>query len=449
MPSSILIVDDEKNMRFVVGRALTGAGHEVREAESGEAAIEAFGEAVPDLVIIDQRMPGMGGIAALTEMKKEHPGLPVIMLTAHGSVESAVEAMKAGATEYLTKPFDVEELKLTVAKALKVGNLERQVDYLKGELDRDYDTSGIVGESQLMKDVLETVSRVAASDATVMIYGESGTGKELIARAVHEQSNRSRNPFIQLSCAALPETLLESELFGYEKGAFTGANDSRPGRFELADTGTLFLDEIGDISLTVQVKLLRVLEQMNFERLGSSKTINVDVRLIGATNRDLPERIKEGEFREDLYYRLNVIPIFLPPLRERRDDIRLLAQHFLNRHAPNKKLSAESLRLLENYYWPGNVRELQNMIERSTILCRGDVIEADDLPAEVRRGAPLSEETIQLPAEGVALEEVERKLISQALERTGGNRTKAAELLGISRHTLLYRIEKYGLGKDA
>ena len=285
------------------------------------------------------------------------------MLTAHGNVESAVQAMKAGATEYLTKPFDVEELKLTVAKALKVGNLVRQVDYLRGELDRDYDTSGIVGESQQMQDVLETVSRVAASDANVMIYGESGTGKELIARALHEQSSRSRDPFIQLSCAALPETLLESELFGYEKGAFTGAADSKPGRFELADTGTLFLDEIGDISLTVQVKLLRVLEQMSFERLGGSKTINVDVRLIGATNRDLPAMIKKGEFREDLFYRLNVIPITLPPLRERRGDIRLLAQHFLARFAPDKKLDARGAEVLEDYHWPGNVRELQNTIE--------------------------------------------------------------------------------------
>jgi len=447
MSTSILIVDDEKNMRFVVGRALSGAGHDVREAASGEDALKTFGEAIPDLVILDQRMPGMGGLATLSEIKKEHPDMPVIMLTAHGNVESAVQAMKAGATEYLTKPFDVEELKLTVARALKVGSLVRQVDYLRGELDRDYDTSGIVGDSQAMKDVLETVSRVAASDANVMVYGESGTGKELIARALHEQSGRNGKPFIQLSCAALPETLLESELFGYEKGAFTGANDSKPGRFELADTGTLFLDEIGDISLTVQVKLLRVLEQMSFERLGGSKTIRVDVRLIGATNRDLPAMIREGEFREDLFYRLNVIPINLPPLRERRGDIKLLARHFLGRFSSDRELSAEALRLLGDYHWPGNVRELQNAIERATILSRGRVIGPNDLPAEIRQGASLSSDTINLPAEGVALEKVERELIAQALERTGGNRTKAAELLGISRHTLLYRIEKYGLGK--
>lgn len=446
MVSSILIVDDEKNMRFVVGRALASAGHQVSEAASGEEALKAFEQSLPDLVILDQRMPGMDGITTLTEIKKQHPDLPVIMLTAHGNVESAVQAMKAGATDYLTKPFDVEELKLAVEKALKVSNLVRQVDYLRGELDRKYDTDGIIGKSPRMQEVLKTIGRVAAADATVMIYGESGTGKELIARALHYRSSRRQGPFIQLSCAALPETLLESELFGYEKGAFTGAVSSKPGRFELADGGSLFLDEIGDISPTVQVKLLRVLEQRSFERLGSSKTINVDVRLIGATNRDLPAMIKAGEFREDLYYRLNVIPIQMPPLRERQGDVKLLAEHFLARYAPGKKLSAEALQALEAYSWPGNVRELQNTIERITILSPGNVIELEDLPAEVRRGAPLPTDAVRLPPEGVALEAVERDLITQALERTGGNRTRAAELLGISRHTLLYRMEKYGLG---
>ena len=296
-----------------------------------------------------------------------------------------------------------------------------------------------------MKNVLETVSRVAASDANVMVYGESGTGKELIARALHEQSNRGRNPFIQLSCAALPETLLESELFGYEKGAFTGAAGSKPGRFELADSGTLFLDEIGDISLTVQVKLLRVLEQMSFERLGGSKTLRVDIRLIGATNRDLSSMVKEGEFREDLFYRLNVIPITLPPLRNGVAISSCWLNTFSVAFPLTKELSAESQKLLDDYHWPGNVRELRNTIERSTILSRGKIIGPDDLPEEIRQGVSLSSNTIRLPAEGVALEKVERELITQALERTVGNRTKAAELLGISRHTLLYRIEKYGL----
>jgi DNA-binding NtrC family response regulator len=445
VPSSILIVDDEENMRFVISRALSGDGYDVSEATTGEQALDLIGKTTPDLVIMDQRMPGINGIDALTRIKKEHPRLPVILLTAHGNVESAVKAMKAGAADYLTKPFDLEELKLTVGRALEVGNLVRQVDYLRSELDRDYDISGIVGESPEMKEVLDTVSRVAASDATVMIYGESGTGKELIAKAIHEQSNRRRKAFIQLSCAALPETLLESELFGYEKGAFTGATDSKPGRFELADNGSLFLDEIGDISSAVQVKLLRVLEQQTFERLGSSRTLSVDVRLIGATNRDLPEMVREGEFREDLFYRLNVIPIHMPPLRDRRDDISLLAQHFLSRYAPTKVITPAAMRLLENYSWPGNVRELQNSIERATVLCRSDEVTPEDLPDEITRGPRASGDSFKLPPGGISLVEVERGLISQALRQTDGNRTRAARLLGISRHTLLYRLDKYDL----
>ncbi|MHB1411760.1 MAG: sigma-54-dependent transcriptional regulator [Thermoleophilia bacterium] len=443
MSSSILIVDDEKNMRFVIGRALASAGHDVSEAASGDEAIESFDRSIPDLVILDQRMPGTDGLATLAQIKKRHPELPVIMLTAHGNVASAVQAMKAGATEYLIKPFDVEELKLTVAKALKVGSLVRQVDYLRGELDHRYDT-GIIGSSSQMAAIMETVDKVAATSATVMIYGESGTGKELIARALHQRSGRREGPFIQLSCAALPETLLESELFGYEKGAFTGANGSKPGRFELADSGSLFLDEIGEISLAMQVKLLRVLEQRSFERLGSSKTIDVDVRLIGATNRDLTQAIRDGDFREDLYYRLNVIPVRMPPLRERDGDIAQLAEHFLARSAPGRRFSPQALRCLNEYGWPGNVRELQNTVERTAILCRDSVIGPDDLPAEVRcrgRSAP----PVELPSSGIELKQVERDLIAQALDRTGGNRTRAARLLGISRHTLLYRMEKYGL----
>lgn len=445
MSESILIVDDEKNMRFVVSRALAGEGFNIYEAASGIDALPMMSDISPDLVILDLRMPGMDGIETLAAIRSESPGLPVIMLTAHGNVESAVEAMKAGATEYLTKPFDVEELKLVVEKALSVKRLERQVEYLQGELDRDYDTAGIIGNDKKMKEVLSTVFKVALSDATVMIYGESGTGKELIAKAVHKNSNRDGKAFIQLSCAALPETLLESELFGYDKGAFTGATGSKPGRFELADGGSLFLDEIGDISPAVQVKLLRVLEQKSFERLGGSKTMDVDVRLIGATNRDLATMVREGEFREDLYYRLNVIPINLPPLRERRSDIRLLAAHFLDRYAPDKILTNDSLKLLEDYSWPGNVRELQNAIERATVLCRSKAIGPDDLPAEITHRESLASQAFKLPPEGIAMEQVERDLIRQALDRTGGNRTRAAELLGITRHTLLYRLDKYDI----
>jgi DNA-binding NtrC family response regulator len=445
MPDNILVVDDEKNMRFVVARALASAGYDISEASSGEEAVSRVETESPDLVILDQRMPGMDGIETLTAIKQEIPELPVIMLTAHGNIENAVQAIKSGAMDYLTKPFDVEELKLVVSKALRVSRLERQVDYLQSELDRDYDTSGIIGDSKQMQDVLDTVSRVAPSDATVMIYGESGTGKELIAKAIHDASPRRDKALIQLSCAALPETLLESELFGYEKGAFTGAAGSKPGRFELADGGSLFLDEIGDITPTVQVKLLRVLEQKTFERLGGSKTIEVDVRLIGATNRDLPEMVKQGDFREDLFYRLNVIPIDMPPLRERRDDIRLLADHFMKRYAPGKKLSAEVVRMMEDYPWPGNVRELQNAIERAAILSGNGMIRVEDLPDELGRRQPLASGSFKLPPEGIPLEQVERDLISQALMRTGGNKTRAAELLGISRHTLLYRLDKFGI----
>ncbi len=444
MTSSILVVDDEKNMRFVVGRALKGAGHEVHEASSGMAALAAIDESAPDMVLLDQRMPGMDGLSTLKEIKNRQPEMPVVMLTAHGNVGDAVAAMKAGASDYLTKPFDVDELKLAVDKALKLKRLERQVDFLRGELERGH-ASGIVGESKQMHKIMATVKQVAASNATVMIYGESGTGKELIAKAIHEGSPRAGGTFIELSCAALPETLLESELFGYEKGAFTGANGSKPGRFELADGGSLFLDEIGDISPAVQVKLLRVLENMTFERLGGSKSISVDVRLICATNRDLNQMIREDRFREDLYYRLNVIPITMPPLRDRRSDIGMLATHFLNKFLPRKELSAGALRLLENYRWPGNVRELQNTLERAVILSAGLMIGPEDLPAEIHSGNNQDRTDFTLPAEGVMLENVEKELIGQALNRTAGNKTRAAALLGISRHTLLYRLEKYGL----
>ncbi len=430
-------------MRFVVARALSGEGYNISEASSGKEALDIIEGSTPSLVIMDLRMPGMDGLETLEAVKQIDRDLPVIMMTAHGNVQSAVEAMKAGATEYLTKPFDVEELKLAVSKALQVGRLTRRVEYLQEELGRDYDTAGIVGSDPAMQAVLDTVSRVAPSDATVMVYGESGTGKELIARAVHHNSNRKDNAFIQLSCAALPETLLESELFGYEKGAFTGAAGSKPGRFELANGGSLFLDEIGDIAPAVQVKLLRVLEQKSFERLGGTKTLNVDVRLIGATNRDLSAMAKSGEFREDLFYRLNVIPINLPPLRERRGDISQLASHFLERYAPDKRLAPRALELMEEYAWPGNVRELQNAIERAAVLCRSREIRPEDLPEEITRKRPLSATAFTLPHEGIALERVEQELISQALQRTGGNRTRAAELLGITRHTLLYRMEKY------
>ncbi len=448
----ILIVDDEKNMRMVLDRALSGEGYEVSEAASGKEALEKLTDVMPDLVVLDQKMPEMDGLAVLKRVKKLLPQLPVVMLTGHGNVESAVEAIKAGATEYLTKPFDLDELKLVISKALGVRDLFREVDTLRSQLKKQYDVREIVGTSEQMADLFEVIKRVAKTNATVMIYGESGTGKELIARAIHENSNRANKPFIQVSCAALPETLLESELFGYEKGAFTGANTAKKGRFELADGGTLFLDEIGDISPAIQVKLLRVLQEKTFEHLGGTKTIKVDVRIVGATNRDLQEAIADQTFREDLYYRLNVVPITVPPLRDRKEDIPLLVAHFLEKFGSKRKVSTDAMNLLLAYEWPGNIRELENTIERAIILGTGDAITPDQLPGELRGRRPEGQHpvSVELPEEGVVLEDLERDLVKQALRRTSNNEAKAARLLGISRHELLYRMEQYGLhGKAA
>lgn len=447
----LLIVDDEKNMRTVLRRALSAEGYEVFEAATGKEALDVLTDVMPDLIVMDQKMPEMDGLTALKRVKRLLPSLPVVILTAHGNVQSAVEAVRAGATEYLTKPFDLDELKLVVSKALGVRDLFREVDTLRAELKREYDLATIVGQSDQMRDIYDVVKKVAATNATVMVYGESGTGKELVARAVHEYSKRSKKPFVQVSCAALPETLLESELFGYEKGAFTGASTAKKGRFELADGGTLFLDEIGDISPGIQVKLLRVLQEKTFEHLGGTKTIKVDVRIVGATNRDLQEAIADGAFREDLYYRLNVVPITVPPLRDRKEDIPLLVAHFLEKLGSKRKMSKEAMAQLVAYEWPGNIRELENTIERAVILGSGEMLLPEHLPAELRAkpasGGPSV--PIELPPEGIVLEKLEKDLLEQALRRAGANQTKAAKLLGISRHELLYRMEKFGLHGSA
>jgi len=374
---------------------------------------------------------------------------PIIMLTAHGNVTSAVEAMKAGASEYLTKPFDLDELKLGIDKAIRMTELSAEVARLREELDRDYDVEGIVAAEPGMLAVLEAVHKLAPTNATVMLYGESGTGKELVARALHQLSLRSGKPFISVSAGALPETLLESELFGYEKGAFTGAMQAKPGRFELANGGTIFLDEIGDITPGVQVKLLRVLQERQFERLGGTRSIDVDVRVVAATNRDLQQHIADGAFREDLYYRLNVVPITLPPLRQRREDIPRLVAHFLEKvRAANKRITPEAMQLLVEYQWPGNVRELENTIERIAILAHGEEIGAADLPSEVREGAVFcaaGQRMMTLPDAGLDLEELELDLVQQALERAGGSVPKAAKLVGLTTKTLEARMTKYGL----
>lgn len=448
MGKRVLIVDDEKNMRWVLGEALRAEGYEIAEASDGKEALALVAESAPDLMVLDHKMPAPDGMEVLRRIRSKGLSFPVIMLTAHGNVQTAVEAMKAGATEYLTKPFDLEELKLVIEKALRTGELAAEVERLRAEVGKQYDVEGIVAGSASMLSVLETVRKVAPTSATVMIYGESGTGKELIARAIHQLSDRAQRPFVSVSAGALPETLLESELFGYEKGAFTGALQAKPGRFELANGGTIFLDEIGDISPAVQVKLLRVLQERVFERLGGTRSIEVDVRVVAATNRDLQELIAAGTFREDLYYRLNVVPISLPPLRDRPEDIPRLTAHFLEKiGAGNKRIAPEAMQALVDYKWPGNVRELENTVERIVILSRGDEIGLDDLPAEIRSGFVLQggERCFVLPESGVNLEEVEMDLIAQALERTGRNVPRAAKLLGLTTKTLEARMQRLGL----
>ena len=449
MRRRILVADDEKNMRWVLAQALEPAGYEVVEAADGKEALAAVAEQEPDVMVLDHRMPAPDGMEVLQRLRAKGHRFPIIMLTAHGNVQTAVEAMKAGASEYLTKPFDLDELKLSIDKALKMSELAAEVERLRGEIDRDWDVDGIVAADPTMLALLESVRKVAATSATVMIFGESGTGKELVARALHRLSPRAARPFVSVSAGALPETLLESELFGYEKGAFTGAMTAKPGRFELANGGTVFLDEVGDISPAVQIKLLRVLQERTFERLGGTRSIEVDVRVISATNRDLQQMIVDGGFREDLYYRLNVVPLVIPTLRKRPADIAPLVAHFLEKFgAGDRVISPEAMQALAGYPWPGNIRELENTIERVVILSHGATIEPADLPAEVRSGVSACDvgpRCFVLPEEGVDLEEVELDLVRQALKRTAGNRPKAAKLLGLTTKTLEARIDRFGL----
>ena len=449
MSKRVLIVDDEKNMRWVLGQALSAEGFDVSEAVDGVTALAAVSEQEPDVMVLDHRMPEPDGMEVLRKLRAKGLSFPIIMLTAHGNVATAVEAMKAGASEYLTKPFDLEELKLAIDKALKYSGLAAEVERLRSEIDAEYDVQGIVASDTGMLAVLETVHKVAPTMATVMIYGESGTGKELIARAVHNLSERATKPFVSVSAGALPETLLESELFGYEKGAFTGAMTPKPGRFEMANGGTLFLDEIGDISPATQVKLLRVLQERRFERLGGTRSIEVDVRVVAATNQDLQQLIVDGSFREDLFYRLNVVPITLPTLRQRSGDIPLLVAHFLEKfNAGNKRINPAAMEALVKYPWPGNIRELENTIERIVILSHGDEIGVPDLPAEVRAGVSPADRVATgfvLPDDGVDLEEVELDLVRQALDRTGSSVPKAAKMLGLTAKTLEARMQRLGL----
>lgn len=444
----ILIADDEKNMLWALKKALKDEGYRIFTASDGMEALDVALKEEPDLMLLDLRMPKMDGIDVLKKLKKNNMKIPVVMITAHGTMESAIEAMKLGAIDYISKPFDIEELKVVINKALNIGSMQEQIEFLTEELSKNTGKV-IIGESDKIKNVLNIVSRVANSNATVLIMGESGTGKELIANAIHFNSNRKHKPYVKINCGAIPENLLESELFGYEKGAFTGAVSRKPGKFELADGGTIFLDEVGELTPAIQVKLLRVLQEREFERIGGVETIKVDVRIIAATNRNLMDMVEKGEFREDLYYRLNVIPVELPPLRERKEDIPKLIEFFIEKYCREigrEKLSFEegALKILMNYEWKGNIRELENVIERLVILNQGRIIKKDMLPREILN-CENKEVHFLLPEEGINLDEVEKSFIIQALEKTDYNQTHAAKMLGITRHTLLYRMEKYGI----
>jgi DNA-binding NtrC family response regulator len=441
----VLVVEDEDKLRRVVQLQLQSAGFDVDQAGNAEEGLRAADRA--DLIITDLRLPGMDGLELLATVRRQNSHTPVIVITAFGSVETAVEAMKSGAADFLVKPFSLDHLMTVVQKALEVRALRDENKKLREELGVRYQLHNMIGRSSAMQEVFATVARVAPTRATVLLAGESGVGKDMIARAIHFHSPRRERPFVKINCTALPENLMESELFGYEKGAFTGAVSSKPGKFEQADTGTVFLDEIGDVPAAVQVKLLRVLQERELERLGSNKTRHIDVRVIAATNVDLRVALENGTFREDLYYRLNVLPINIPPLRQRKEDIPYLAAHFLRKLAVDLgrecTLSADAIEKLLSYDWPGNVRELENVLERSIVLCGGTELSADDIKLDTNRSrhAPAAG---FLP-DGMSLDAYEQSIIREALQRANGNKSQAARLLGITRNALRYRLSQMGL----
>ena len=448
----ILVAEDEKTQRELLEGFLKKEGFTVEAVTNGREALQSLGQNFFDVAVVDYKMPDLDGLQTLREIRKLYPDLPVLMMTAYGTVETAVASMKEGAVDYLTKPIDLEELLLILQKVIERSNLIRENQELKARLQERYTFANIIYGSPGMEEVMGLVARVAPSQATVLIRGESGTGKELIANAIHFVSHRSDKAFVKVSCSAITETLLEGELFGHEKGAFTGATQRRVGRFEEAEGGTIFLDEIGDLSPGTQVKLLRILQEKEFQRLGSNQTFKSDVRVITATHQNLEEAIKKGLFREDLYYRLNVITIHLPPLRERKEDISLLTDHFLKKYSKmNQKsisdISKEGRTLLLRYAYPGNVRELENIIERAVVLCREEVITTQDLPFHLKEGQPehLWETENKAKTLPESLEEIERDLIIKALHQHQGVQTRAAESLGISERVLRYKIKKYNI----
>lgn len=450
---SILIVDDEETQRNILSGYLQKKGFKVYSASSGNEGVDVTKNNLIDIVLSDYKMPDKTGIEVLEEVKKMNPEISFVILTAYGTVENAVKAMRLGAYDYISKPVDLDELDLLMERIIETKNLKSEIQILRSQLQEKFKFDSFISNSPKMDEVLSVASRAADSKATILITGESGTGKEVLAKAIHFASSRKDKPFIAVNIPALPETLLESELFGHEKGAFTGAEKLKKGRFELADKGTIFLDEIGDVPLNIQVKLLRVLQEQKIERLGSTENIDIDVRIITATHQNLESKIKDGSFREDLFYRLNIVSINIPPLRERREDILPMIEHFIiyfaNENDKGKiEISKEAVDLLMKYSYPGNVRELENIIERAVVLCRDKIITLNDIPDTIKGFK--KESLIKDPATGTLNEQVEaleKKLIYDALSQSGGNQTVAAKLLGLTERNIRYKIQKYGIKK--
>ena len=445
--NTILVVDDDAGHRSMLLTLLADWGYKLKGAEDGETAVDLCRSQPFDLVLMDVRMTGISGIEALKDIKLRQPELPIVIMTAYSDVKAAVEAIKSGAYDYLTKPLNFDDLRQAMERALDHAALRHENKILQEALAASLDTDGIISQSPAMRQVMRNLTAIAPSEATVLITGESGTGKELIAKAIHNNSRRRKEPFIAVNCAALAESLLESELFGHERGAFTGAEGRRKGRFLSADKGTIFLDEIGEISAAMQSKLLRVIQEREIQPLGSDQTVRVDVRILAATHRDLAQEAEQGRFRFDLFYRLNVVALHLPPLRERPEDIPLLAGHFLKKFAEknNKQVKAfapAAMRRLNSHAWPGNVRELENAVERAVVLLAGEYVEEWDLPPALLVGPAEGSASVAIPA-GISLEDVERQAIMAALEAAGGNKSEAARQLGITRKTLHAKLQKY------
>jgi len=449
MAESILIVDDEVSILNSLSPILEDEGYQVMVAKSGEEALRIIASEPPDLLLLDIWMPGMDGLETLKRARARMPRLQVMMMSGHGSIETAVKAIKLGAYDYIEKPLSLENVTLRVRHALDQRRLEEENQNLRTRFERRYE---LVGNSPSMQRLRQLIATAAPTNGRVLISGENGTGKELVARAIHFQSPRRDRPFVAVNCAAIPENLIESELLGHERGAFTGATMQKRGQFEQADGGTLFLDEIGDMSLNTQAKVLRVLQEQQFTRVGGTRLIKVDVRVIAASNKNLAQEIEKGNFRDDLFYRLNVLPIDVPPLRQRRDDIAVLMDYFLRKHSANAprpmRVSGEARRMLLDYAWPGNVRQLESAIERALLLAEGDEITIEDLPVEIRNTSRVEGAGgFKLPPEGIAFEELERSLLIQAMEQTNWNITRAAKLLGLSFRTMQYRLDKFGIAR--